>query len=113
MVFDDLIDRLIVAGEGKSVFLSALISTLTYVLLTHQELGILRFNYLQKILTFVGFSLHTNGYFMNVLLFGVRGLDFVLELITACILAFFLVLIVFSLFSLLIDMGHKTKKKLM
>ena len=112
MVFDDLIDRLIVAGEGKSVFLSV-DSTLTYVLLTHQELGILRFNYLQKILTFVGFSLHTNGYFMNVLLFGVRGLDFVLELITACILAFFLVLIVFSLFSLLIDMGHKTKKKLM
>ncbi len=113
MVFDDLIDRLIIQEQGKSIILSTLISGLTVALLTHQEIGILRFNLLQMFFEFVGLPLEGRGGVWNTLFFGVRGLDFFLEILISAVLAFFIVLIVFSLFSWLFGVGKRMKERLM
>lgn len=113
MVFDDLIDRLIIQEQGKSIILSTLISGLTVALLTHQEIGILRFNLLQIFFEFVGLPLEGRGGVWNTLFFGVRGLDFFLEILISAVLAFFIVLIVFSLFSWLFGVGKRMKERLM
>jgi len=112
MVFDDLIDRLIIQEQGKSIILSTLISGLTVALLTHEEIGILRFNLLQMFFTFVGLPLEGKEGVWPTLLFGVRGLDFFLEIFISAVLAFFIVLIVFTLFSWLFAVGKRVKERL-
>ena len=111
MVFDDLIDRLSIQEQGKSILLSVLISGLTAVLLTNNEIGISRFNFVYQFIGFIGIPLQ-DGTFLSTFVFGIRGLDLVLEILIAAVLAFFIVLIVFTLFSWLADMGIKMKQKL-
>ena len=111
MVFDDLIDRLIIREEGKSIFMSALISTLTYILLTNHEMKIQQFNFLHKLLIFMGMPFNGGG--TALLETGVRGVDLVLEIIISAVLSFFIVLIAFTLFSHMISWATKAKHKLM
>lgn len=112
MVFDDLIDRLIVQEQGKAILLSILISGLTAVFLTNSEIGISRFNFLYQFYRFLGLPVH-DGAFLSTVVFGIRGLDLVLEILIAAVLAFFIVLIVFTLFSWMADVGNKVKQRLM